>query len=82
MNLWGSCTVVNLDGGGNEIASDDKSTKVKGWMFKYTLTWYREDRQMPFLVKSGLKGFAKTELKRITKGTAGLSGTFAININD
>jgi len=44
MNLWGSCAVVNLDGSGEEIAADDTTTKVKGWKFTYTLTWYREDR--------------------------------------
>jgi hypothetical protein len=81
MALYGSCKVVNLDKNGVEIAAG-ATTEVKGWKFTYTLTWYREDRQLPFLVKNNLKGFAKSEVKRVTKGTAGLTGTFTIKIGD
>ena len=33
-------------------------------------------------MKNGLKGFGKSEVKRITKGTEGLNGTFTITVDN
>jgi len=63
------------------VIEDGANTPTKGYMFTWTSHWYRHDRQLPFLVKGKLGTFAKSEVKRVTKGTDGLNGTFAMTVN-